>query len=95
MDSKKIESLEKFLTIAIAAFELVDAMHKMIGGKPHAKTAEMVDLYRLSLQEIKQEKPDMVKIDFLLKQMEILASQPLPKFPSGAVPNTKANQDET
>jgi hypothetical protein len=86
---KKIDTLRKFFTISVAAFEMQHTISIAFGFKGHKSYMHMLHLN--AKEEIEKEEPDLNKIDTLFAMMEYCADanskeRPTPdKFEKGGV----------
>lgn len=67
MDNK-IDTLRKFFTISVAAFEMQHTISTAFGFKGHKSNMHMLHLK--AKKEIEKEQPNFNKIDALLEMME-------------------------
>lgn len=63
-----IETLRKFFTISVAAFEMQHTISTAFGYKWHKSYMHMLHL--IAKEEIAKEEPDLNKIDTLLAMIE-------------------------
>jgi len=66
-----ISHLRTFFKITTAAFTFMDTMKLVCGGS--ITPNKIKELHECALEEIEKENPSLVKIDYLLSQMENLA----------------------
>ena len=70
---KQIETLRTVFRISTAAFVFAHKVAEATGK--YMVTQPMETLHWLALEELEKENPDMQKVDYLLAQMEELATQ--------------------
>ena len=80
---ERIELLNKGFSRSISLIELNVERKYFLGI---SKALDMLRLNLKATEEINKRNPDLILIDSILLQIEIINSQPLPKFESGAVP---------
>lgn len=72
-EKKIIKSLRIFFAVSDAAFTCVEAISKAAGIE--VKYSHMHELHKKAKEEIEKENPDLEKIDYLLKAMELEAEK--------------------
>ena len=82
---ERIELLNKGFSRSISLIEL-NVKRKYFLGM--SKALDMLRLHKKAMEEINKPTPDLVLIDSILLQIDIINSQPLPKFESGAAPKS-------
>lgn len=66
----KLKKLKQFFIISNSIFNTVNAIQLTLNG--YINTNKMQQLHKIALEELNKEKPDLLKIDFLLSEMELL-----------------------
>ena len=88
MTEKQIKSFRTIFATAVGLLELGNTIAEIHGGKRlEGREAQVLALHKQGLAECEKESPDADVIADVLKQLEELAEQRLPKFPQGGIVN--------
>jgi len=70
---KSVDTLRKFFTVTVAAFEMHHSISLVFGNK--GDISDMHHLHLIAKEEIEKVDPDLAKIDNLLSMMEDLTKK--------------------
>jgi len=86
MTQKQIKTFRTIFATAVGLLELGNTIAEIHGGKPlEGRAAQVLLLHRQGLAECEKKDPSGEVVLNVLKQLEELAEQRLPKFPKGGI----------
>lgn len=86
MTQKQIKLFRTVFATAVGVLELGKTINEIHGGRGlDDRASQVLALHKQGLAECEKESPDADVIADVLKQLEELAEQRLPKFPAGGI----------
>ena len=65
-----LKTLKQFFIISNSVFNTVNTIQLTLNG--YIAPNKMQQLHKMALEELNKEKPELLKIDFLLSEMELI-----------------------